>query len=329
MTTTAEVVTTERKEVAPTRLVRSMESEFALALGGRELAERFVRVSLTALGRNPDLANCTQETLLGGLMTCAQLHLEPNDPRGLAYLIPFKNNKAGTVEAQLIIGYKGLVDLAYRSGQIKTIAAEPVHAGDEFSEQRWPRQLTHRAAQGDRGPVVRYYAAVEYRDGGQDFTVMTVDEIERHRDLYSKGAQRNDSPWKTAFDAMARKTVLRRLAKMMPLSVDDLRQFAAAVHVDGTSGSVEGSRSLEDLMARERPPVEAIDVAPARVTAAEIQGQTVVATPDAPPPAAPAPAAEPQAAVDGCPACGVTPSHPPSECPLAAEVDEQLADEDR
>lgn len=270
----------DRQDVAPTQLIRNMESQFAMVLGDPRLAERFVRVALTALGRNPQLADCTRETLLGGLLTCAQLRLEPNDPRGLAYLIPFKNTRARTTEAQLVIGYKGLVDLAYRSAQIKTIAAEPVHEKDHFVEQRWPRQLTHRAAASDRGKVITYYAAVEYKDGGQDFVVMSVEEIERHRDLYSKGAQRDDSPWKTSFDAMARKTVLRRLAKMMPLSVEDLRPLAAAVHVDGTAGAA--AASLEDLFTRERPAIEAgDDTTPARVTAEELTGAPAPAGVDA------------------------------------------------
>lgn len=298
---TAEVATTQQVP-SPRQEIAALAPQFAMALGGQQLAERFVRVALTALGRNPKLGECTRDSLLGGLLTCAQLRLEPNDPRGLAYLIPFENRKQRTVEAQLVIGYKGLIDLAYRSGQIKTIAAEPVHENDEFTEQRWPRRLTHKAAAGDRGKVVTYYAAVEYKDGGQDFAVMSVDEVERHRDLYSKGYQRDDSPWKTAFDAMARKTVLRKLAKMMPLSVEDLRQFAAAVHVDGTIGTVEDSHTLDDLFTREQQAVEAAEATtPARVTFAEIKGDD-----------------------DACPECGVTPRHLPTECPGAAQTEPML-----
>lgn len=296
-------ITARRREIA------GMRPEFQRALGDERLAERFVRVALTALGRNPELGDCTSETLLGALLTCSVLRLEPNDPRGLAYLIPFKNSKQNTVEAQLVIGYKGLIDLAYRSGQIKTIAAEPVHENDYFVEQRWPRQLTHKAAQGDRGKPVVYYAAVEYKDGGQDFTVMSVDEIERHRDLYAKGYKRDDSPWKTAFDAMARKTVLRRLAKMMPLSVEDLRQFAAAVQVDGTIATPAASGTVDDLLSRERPAIdvgETQTTTPSRVTAEEINAQTPVA---------------------GCPLCGVIPPCQPGQCPKEAELNAEEAQE--
>jgi recombination protein RecT len=223
--------------------ILNMQSQFALALGDQKTAERFVRVALTALSRPPaypgaaTLGDCTRETLLGGLITCAQLRLEPNDPRGLAYLIPFRNNRENTVEAQLVLGYRGLIDLAYRSGQIQTITAETVHEHDEFTFNRWPRELSHRDAPDDRGQAVAYYAAVSYQGGGQDFLVMTKAEVEQWRDLHSKSARKRNgdldtrSPWATAFDEMAKKTCLRRLAKMMPLSVEDLRVGLA---VDGS-----------------------------------------------------------------------------------------------
>lgn len=311
------------------REIAALRPEFERAIGDPRLAERFVRVALTAVSRTPQLGDCTSDSLLGALLTCSVLRLEPNDPRGLAYLIPFRNNKARTTEAQLIIGYKGLIDLAYRSNQIKTLAAEAVHTNDYFQEQRWPRHLVHRAAEGDRGEVVRYYAAVEYKDGGQDFTVMSVEEIEKHRDLYSRGwDKRDDSPWKTAPDAMAKKTVIRRLAKYMPLSVEDLRQFHAAVNADGAVITAGAVRSVEDLMGPlERPEADAIDVQAqtSRVTAAEIgvggpETPQQPATPEVGEGAADAPAAADQT-IELCQGgCGGAP-HSPTECPGAPQLD--------
>lgn len=297
---TAEVVTTtpvpsRRDEIA------QMAPQFAMALGGKQLAERFVRVALTAIGRNPELADCTKGSLLGGLMTCAQLRLEPNDPRGLAYLIPFKNGTASreaghdVLEAQLVIGYKGYVDLAYRSAQIKTLTAQPVCEHDEYEARDWPRHLMHKKAAGDRGKVLRYYAAVEYKDGGIDFAEMTVAEVEAHRDRYAKGASRSDSPWRTHFDEMAKKTVLRKLSKMMPMSVEDMRPFAAALHVDGMATAYAPGRSIDDLLALERPEAEQATTPP--VTFAEIQGDTM----------------------DACPQCGSVPACDPSGCPGSSQ----------
>lgn len=254
--------------------VINMQGQFALALGDQRTAERFVRVALTALNRPPaypgasTLGDCTRESLLGGLITCAQLRLEPNDPRGLAYLIPYRNNREGTVEAQLQLGYRGLIDLAHRSGQIKVLAAETVHSNDDFTENRWPRELKHRAADGDRGDAVRYYAAVAYKDGGEDFVTMTVAEVEAWRERYSKGWKKRDgkpdpnSPWVNNFDEMAKKTCLRRLAKTMPLSVEDLRVGLA---VDG---------SVQTSLSPSTP-----DVLLAATPIAEIEGRSVEARP--------------------------------------------------
>lgn len=282
-TTALDRVGTQRQTAAAERRqdVVNMQGQFALALGDQRTAERFVRVALTALSKPPaypgasTLAECTRESLLGGLVTCAQLRLEPNDPRGLAYLIPFKNNKQGTVEAQLVIGYRGLVDLAYRSGQIATLVAEAVHENDLFEFTRWPRTMRHEDARGDRGEVVSYYAAVAYHGGGQDFLVMTKQEVETWRDLYSKGARKRDGtldsngPWVKTFDEMAKKTVLRRLAKMMPLSVEDLRVGLAV------DGSVQTSLTvppmdalLSSQPAQIEPALDGVDVGTGEVSEA-------------------------------------------------------------
>lgn len=267
----------------------NMQGQFALALGDQKTAERFVRVALTALNRPPaypgavTLADCTKESLLGGLITCAQLRLEPNDPRGLAYLIPFRNSRENTVEAQLVLGYRGLIDLAYRSGQIQTITAEAVHERDEFTFRRWPRELEHRDAPGDRGPAVAYYAAVAYKGGGQDFLVMTRPEVETWRDLHSKSARKRNgeldtkSPWATSFDEMAKKTCLRRLAKMMPLSVEDLRVGLA---VDGSVQTSLSPPTPDMLLASAPAAIEAATPTGVEPAAGVVTDETGGADPD-------------------------------------------------
>jgi recombination protein RecT len=273
--------------------VVNMQSQFALALGDPKLGERFTRVALTALSRPPaypgasSLAECTRESLLGGLITCAQLRLEPNDPRGLAYLIPFRNNRQGTVEAQLVIGYRGLIDLAYRSGQVKTLAAETVHEHDTFVVRRWPRELSHtEPLDRDRGKVTGYYAAVEYISGGTDYVFMSKAEVEAWRDRYSKSAKQKDSPWQNNFDEMAKKTCLRRLTKLMPLSVEDMRQMAAGLAVDGSVQTNLAALSLDAIIASRPLELEHTDESPPRVdeTTGEIRqpaDETGGADPDA------------------------------------------------
>jgi recombination protein RecT len=152
------------------------------------------------------------------MMNAAQLGLEPNTPLGQAYLLPYSNH--GTLESQFIIGYKGLIDLAYRSGQVKTIYAEAVHENDEFEyELGLEPKLKHIPAMKDRGEVIYYYAVFKLINGGEGFKVMSKEDVEKIR-LRSPSANAGFSPWKTDYDSMAKKTVIRQVLKYAPLSTD-------------------------------------------------------------------------------------------------------------
>jgi recombination protein RecT len=159
------------------------------------------------------------------MMNAAQLGLEPNTPLGQAYLIPYKNK--GTLEAQFQIGYKGLIDLAYRSGQVKTIYAEEVYENDEFEyELGLEPKLVHKPAIKDRGEVIYYYAVFKLVNGGEGFTVMSKEDITRHMNRFSKAANAGFSPWQTNFSEMAKKTVIKKVLKYAPLSTDIMRSIA-------------------------------------------------------------------------------------------------------
>ena len=97
-------------------LIQSMQGEIARALPQAITPERFTRMALSAVSSNPDLSHCESKSFLGAMMTAAQLGLEPNTPLGQAYLIPYKDK--GELKAQFQLGYKGLIDLAYRSGSV-------------------------------------------------------------------------------------------------------------------------------------------------------------------------------------------------------------------
>ena len=112
--------------------------------------ERFTRITLSALSTNAKLQETTPQSFLGAMMTAAQLGLEPNTPLGQAYLIPFRNK--GVLECQFQLGYKGLIDLAYRSGQISVIQAHTVYENDEFEyELGLDPKLKHVPAKGRQG----------------------------------------------------------------------------------------------------------------------------------------------------------------------------------
>lgn len=202
--------------------IKSMEGEIKKALPSVITPERFTRIVLSAISVNPKLAECTPASFLGAMMTSAQLGLEVNTPLGQAYVLPY-NNK-GALEAQFQLGYKGLIDLAYRSGEVEVIQAHVVYENDEFTcEYGLNPKLTHKPAASDRGEPVKVYAVFKTKSGGYGFEVMSMNDVKKHAAKYSKAYGSNYSPWKTNFEEMAKKTVLKRVLKYAPLKSDFVR----------------------------------------------------------------------------------------------------------
>lgn len=212
--------------------IADLEPDFQLALPKGLEAKRLVRDALTCLRTIRDLDQCDPDSVLGALMTCAQLGLRPG-VLGHAWPLPYWDGHAGRHRAQLVIGYQGLIELAHRSGQIASLVARTVHANDTFSvDYGLAESLVHRPnLRGDRGPAIAYYAIVRYLAGGYTFGVMTRLEVERHRDAYAPRNKQRQlfGPWVKEFDAMALKTIIRQLAKFMPKTAD----FAEAIAADG------------------------------------------------------------------------------------------------
>lgn len=202
--------------------IKTMEGEIKKALPSVITPERFTRMVLSALSTNPKLAVCTPKSFLGAMMAAAQLGLEPNTPLGQAYLIPFKNK--GVDEVQFQIGYKGLIDLAYRSGEVELVQAHVVYENDTFEcEYGLEPKLIHKPADKDRGEPIKVYAMFKTKSGGYGFEVMSMDDVRRHAEKYSQAYKTGFSPWKTNFDEMAKKTVLKKVLKYAPLKSDFVR----------------------------------------------------------------------------------------------------------
>lgn len=198
-----------------------VQTHLAMACAKTVTPERMARVALTELRRTPKLLDCTPESFLGALMECAQLGLEPG-PMGLAYIIPYGR------EAQFQIGYKGVLNLVWRSEQIAGVQSEVVYEGDEFEYANGiPPVLRHvPAAKRDPDAMPTHaYCAIATVRGGWIFRVMTYEEIERIRGTYSK-AKKADSPWVTSWDEMACKTAIKRAAKRAPVSAEATRAIA-------------------------------------------------------------------------------------------------------
>lgn len=196
------------------KLLEQMAGQIDKALPSMVSSERFQRVVLTAFNANPKLQQCNPMSFIAAMMSSAQLGLEPNTPLGQAYLIPFGK------QVQFQIGYKGLLELAQRSGKIKTIYAHSVHENDEFEmEYGLEQKLVHRPnMKEDRGKKIGYYAVYHLDNGGYSFTYMTKAEVLEH--AQSKSKTFNNGPWQTDFDAMAKKTVLKALLKYAPISIE-------------------------------------------------------------------------------------------------------------
>ncbi|WP_280465655.1 recombination protein RecT [Nocardia brasiliensis] len=203
--------------------IERMEHQFAMAMPRGAEAAQLVRDALTCLKQTPQLARCDRTSVLGGLMTCAQLGLRPG-VLGHAWLLPFGN------KAQLVIGYQGLVELAHRSGKISSLIARTVHANDTFDvDYGLADALIHKPnLKGTRGEPVAYYAIAKFTTGGHAFLVMTYDEMIEYRKKYAKS--KTSGPWVDNFESMAHKTCVRQLSKWMPKSTE----FARAIEHDET-----------------------------------------------------------------------------------------------
>lgn len=207
-------------------LVVSMGDQIQKALPTVITGERFTRMVLTAMSSNPQLQECTPKSFLGAMMQAAQLGVEPNTPLGQAYLIPYKNK--GTLECQFQLGYKGLIDLAYRSGEVRDIQAHEVHENDEFEyELGLEPKLRHVPATSNRGAVIAYYAVFHTKDGGYGFEVMSAEDVRNHAKKYSQAYGNSYSPWAKNFDEMAKKTVLKKCLKYAPLKTEFVRAMSA------------------------------------------------------------------------------------------------------
>lgn len=222
--------------------IKVMEPAIKKALPSVITAERFSRIALTAISVNPKLAECTPQSFIGALMNAAQLGLEPNTPLGQAYLIPFDNNRkingeyVKISEVQFQIGYKGLIELAYRSGEFTNIYAKEVFENDDFEyEFGLEPVLKHKPASGNRGEVIAYYAVFKLTNGGFGFEVMSKSDIENHAKKYSKSFGNDKTPWSKNYDEMAKKTVLKKVLKYAPIKAE----FAKQVVQDTTITTVK------------------------------------------------------------------------------------------
>lgn len=249
-----------------------MKPQLQMALPAGMSVERLTRTALTVIRTTPKLLQCSTESLCAAVMQSAQLGLEPG-MLGHCYFVPFFNGRRKQYEVTFIIGYRGLIQLARRSKRIKTIQASAIYENDDFDYELGSNaRLFHKRPFGkELGKMIGAYAHVTYVDGGEQFEVMSKSEIDSIR---ARSKAKDSGPWVTDYDEMAKKTVFRRLAKYLELTIE----ISEAIHKDEAIEYAEEQPieiELGELPNEEEKP-EALDVeAPSADPAAATQEEII------------------------------------------------------
>lgn len=246
------------KKEEPTTLagfLASKRAALSAVLPKHITPDRIMRLVLMEVRKTPLLAKCSPESIFASVVEASRLNLELGSTLGHANVVPFWNSKKQFFEAAFIVGYRGMITLARRSGEISTIHAKTVFEGDDFDyKYGLIPDLTHvpwemrrdEDRPKEKGKAIVYYAAATLKDGTHQFLVMWRAEVEAIRDKYSE-SYKNDktrpySPWTKHPDAMGMKTAVRGLFKFLPVSIE--AQKAASVDEWAEERAGDGRQDL-------------------------------------------------------------------------------------
>lgn len=227
-------------------LLQRAEGSLKEVLPRHMTADRLIKLALLSAIKTPKLLECTKESILSSLMTAAQLGLEPNGTLGSAYLVPYKK------VCQLIPGYRGLVDLAKRSGEVDGVEARVVFNGEKFEPHYGtePKIIHVPNFEGDRNysNIRAFYVVATFDGGHKQFEIMSKKEVDEIR---ARSKAKDEGPWVTDYIEMGKKTVTKRGSKYWPLSPEKAAAFAAAVEHDnridsGEIGGIDIGRDTEE-----------------------------------------------------------------------------------
>ena len=228
--------------------LEKQKAQLAAALPRHMHADRMIRLACTEFAKNPMLQDCTPVSVFGSIIQASQLGLEIG-VLGQAYLIPFKKNfKVGgewksQMECQFIPGYKGLIALARRSGEVTSIETNIVYDQDKFSLKLGiDSAIEHEPfLDGDRGAARLVYGVAKFKDGGHHLEWMTMSDVLKIRE---RSKAKDSGPWITDFEQMVRKTLIRRMANYLPMSVE----LEAALQVDAAVNDGKGATIDSDFI---------------------------------------------------------------------------------
>ena len=244
----ANIKTTEKKEImignqkTVMELLEKMKGEISRCLPKHLTPDRMTRIALTELRKNPKLQECDPMSFIASIMQACQLGLEPGI-LGSCYLVPFFNKNTGRYECTLIPGYRGFLELARRSGQISSLVGRSVYSNDFFSyEFGLEEKLIHRPAMENRGQLISVYAVALLKDGGHQFDVISKADVDLVR---NQSQSKNNGPWVTHYEEMAKKTVLRKLFKWLPCSIEMQKAVSLDELADVGRQNIRASASEE------------------------------------------------------------------------------------
>ena len=192
---------------------KEMVRRLSSACGTKEAAFQFMASMLDLYEGDDYLQNCDPQKVVMECIKAASLNLPLVKSLGYAYVVPYKNVPTFT------IGYKGYIQLALRSGQYRRLNADCVYEGEEITFDRLSGAL-HISGEKTSDKAVGYFAYFQLINGFEKALYMTVEKIDAYAKKYSKSYSSNSSPWKTEFDAMAKKTVIRKILKYGPMSTE-------------------------------------------------------------------------------------------------------------
>lgn len=248
------VVSAATKQQNLKELFEKSKGAIAAVLPKHVTADRLMKIALSLTSKDGNLLACNQMSVLRCVVGAASVGLEVGGLLGEAYLVPFKG------ECTLIIGYKGLIKLARQSGEIKSIRARVVYKADEFQVEYGLREtITHKpnleSSDLKDEDIIAVYAVAEFKEGEPQFEVMTRAQVDKIR---GRSASANSGPWVTDYAEMAKKTVIRRLSKVMPLSPEKAQAYTQAIAHENASDNGEKSPIIDvPFMGDEEPVSEA------------------------------------------------------------------------
>lgn len=249
----------------------AVKDQINKVVGGKD-GQLFVTSIISAVQVNPQLQECTNTSILSSALLGQSLKLSPSPQLGHYYMMPFKNNKNNTTEAQFVLGYKGMIQLAIRSGQYKKLNVLEIKQGELINfdplEEEIEVNLIEDEEQREKAPTIGYYAMFEYMNGFRKAIFWTKSKMEAHAMRYSAGykAKKGYTFWEKDFDSMAKKTMLRQLiSKWGVMSIDMQKAYEADQAVIREDGSKDYVDVVEAPNSPQIEKVEETDTKPEKV----------------------------------------------------------------